>query len=607
MKNLHSITLSVFFELMCGINKKVMKKFFLFYVLLFFSYFSFSDELNVVHSINLRMGHFINEDRLSYHWAQELIGSDLLKKELKKIPPPNIEDWIAVFDTAEFSDGHDIYVKNLISDEGMHAVLPDLPNNQITVHEMWNNQIIGYEVFRNRDVKYDMSQGYRQALSMYERNYPWDYLSFDKKKPSHYINNSMDWETNQDIYNAFSSAAKIFKPIVVVVAGNYFPTEVDDLKTQASKDLDMILVGSLSPNGLVSNFSQSDEEVAILAPSDVFLTSATENGECKKFGGTSGAAPLVTGSLAGFEWISGYSPTAKEAKILLEKTAFPTLHSYEKPRLNGVGMLNSYKLGMVGKKLKQKCQWEPLQIHDCFKGEILNDENYHFPKDEGLETELKRVFPTCAPEEIENVFNPPSYEEKEEICFKMEQNNCLNPDLVLLDHLACVYKSDYKEKEEVFQRLRKAVLLNPDPALMEYLACIYKSMGFIENAIGLENLSLALQPKVERDLTIKSTIKRYGKDIPIGLFRAVLGMGGFEEDITLSKSTIELATIRGHALPFLKRAYESGNIELQKKALYSASFLGEQGLPLLERAYESGNIELQEYASDLLTVTFKKR
>ena len=61
-----------------------------------------------------------------------------------------------------------------------------------------------------------------------------------------------------------------------------------------------------------------------MAPGDYYLTSVDGDGNYRQFGGTSGATPLVTGSLAGFEWLSGYHPTAEEAKILLEKTAILT-------------------------------------------------------------------------------------------------------------------------------------------------------------------------------------------------------------------------------------------------------------------------------------------
>ena len=51
-----------------------------------------------------------NEATLSNYWAQEMIGSDLLKEELKKVPPPSKNRLVAVFDTpSEHKEvGHDV-------------------------------------------------------------------------------------------------------------------------------------------------------------------------------------------------------------------------------------------------------------------------------------------------------------------------------------------------------------------------------------------------------------------------------------------------------------------------------------------------------------------
>ena len=388
---------------------------------------------------------------LSDYWAQELTGSDLLREELKKTDPPNIENWIAVFDGNV--DNHNIHVSNLISDEGDHAVLPELAAGK---NPLINVNMMAFEP------KSEYEKNYKSTLFLYETNHPGDYLFGFKKRAPHYINNSMSWLDSEDIYEVFEklSSAKISPPVVVVAAGNDFPDGLDDMKEQASRNFDVILVGSFSPKGFVSWFSQSGREVSVLAPSDEWITSASKNGEYQKFGGTSGAAPLVTGSLAGFEWLSGYHPTAQEAKILLEKTALPTLHSHEKPRTNGTGLLNSYKLGEVAKRLKKKCGGKSVA---CFKKEIRKDENYQFSEDKGLKKELSKVFPSCG-------FG------KEEVLSKV--SNC-------------------EEKKEMFNRLRRSVLLNPKPELLRGLSCIYKEAGFSRNAKALESLRWALDSEGE--------------------------------------------------------------------------------------------------------------
>ena len=203
--------------------------------------------------------HKLMNSTLSDYWAQELIGADLLREELEKVPPPEKKNYIAVFDTREGNhaqndlDSHAVGVKNLISDEGMHAVLPEL-KNQVPVFE--TNFVSKY-------------------LSTADTLLEGDLL------PS-FINNSMSWGV-EGIYDAFESLSP--PAIVVVASGNYFPRPVSDIQSKASRNFNAVLVGSLSPDGFVSDFSQSEEEVHILAPSDYYITSAKEDGSYSIFGG----------------------------------------------------------------------------------------------------------------------------------------------------------------------------------------------------------------------------------------------------------------------------------------------------------------------------------
>ena len=396
----------------------------------------------VSHNRGLMM-YFKKGGMLSDYWAQELIGSDLMREELEKTSPPEIENFIAVFDGKK--GDHNIGVKNLISDEGTHAVLPELGER----NSFLDTKPEGMSI---RD--YREGKGYKPALSLYETGYPGDYLFALKKSPPSYINNSQSWLNSADIYDVFKrlSSSQTSHPIVVVPSGNDFPKRLDNMQNKASKNFDVIVVGSFAPDGFVSEFSQSGKEVSVLAPSDSWITSAGGQWDKKQFGGTSGAAPLVTGSLAGFEWLSGYHPTAKEAKILLEKTALPTLHSFEKPRINGAGLLNSYKLGEVAKRLKEKCKDNLF----CFKEEIVKDENYRFAKDKNLKRDLRRVFPSCSGGD------------------------------------SAESSSGCEEKKELFKRLRKEILLNPTEEYYKNLSCLYKEADFVKNAEGLDNMALAL-------------------------------------------------------------------------------------------------------------------
>ena len=68
----------------------------------------------------------LHKGELSDYWAQRRIGADLLKEMLKFQPPPK-KHLVAVFDSDTRS--HSQGVKNLISDEGPHAVLPDIEDS----------------------------------------------------------------------------------------------------------------------------------------------------------------------------------------------------------------------------------------------------------------------------------------------------------------------------------------------------------------------------------------------------------------------------------------------------------------------------------------------
>ena len=391
---------------------------------------SHSDEVPNLRTCGVLTDHLsLRNGKLSDHWAQEMIGSDLLKKNIQQtnLPPPRYNNFIAVFDDP--IGDHKLHVFSLISGQGKSAVLP----------EMQGNQVINVNALQ-----------------------PIDYLNiYASLRPAPvFINNSMHWGSKQTIASVaekFAEDGSIF----VVIAGNRYPFPLDKVKAEAARKSHIIIVGSLSPHGLRSDFSQMGEEVSILAPSDYFLSTGISLGD-QIFGGTSGAAPLVTGSLAGFSWIARYYPTINEAKTLLEKTAIPTVYSqYEKPRQNGVGVLNAYKLGIVGLHLKEKCKDRENRTL-CLQSEIQNKETYLFPEDKMMGARIEQVFPGCGCEEG-SLCSPQ----------RASSSNCEN-------------------QRETFNQLRREVLLNPsNPQLWKSLSCIYKANGFTENSKGLHILSLS--------------------------------------------------------------------------------------------------------------------
>ena len=270
-----------------------------------------------------------------------------------------------------------------------------------------------------------------------------------------YINISMGWGSSGKSMSMVDDFKKLSPPSVIITAAGNAANDkppkplVNYNKQLASKDYDVIIVGSIDNVTNKSVFSQKGEEVSIVSPSDYMISTTSQHGYYQKFSGTSGATPLVTGALAGFTWMSGYQPTGAEAKALLKKTAIPLRLSNEDPQMNGPGMLNAYKLGMVGKRLKEQCGEDIY----CYKNKIQDSATYEFSEDTAVLELVDGAFPEC---------NADKCTEKRESC---------------------------QDTQEIFDRLKKAAFLNPSKK--EYwraLSCVYASAGFVDSAKGMMNI-----------------------------------------------------------------------------------------------------------------------
>ncbi len=261
----------------------------------------------------------------------------------------------------------------------------------------------------------------------------------------------------EDISSAFARAS--FYSTLVQSAGNNAGKPVSSVAVQNSQSAKTIIVGSLAPNGSKSSFSQEHPEVHIMAPADKNIRTTNAFGQAVYFGGTSASAPLVTGALvASFNWMSGYHPTPEESKILLRMTAVPHKYSNNKPRTNGFGMLNAYKIGMLGKKLKEKCGG----LKHCFKMSLRDDKTYNdlLEKDKNLFKDMEKTFPECS----------------QLVCAKPAQAT-----------------SSCSEKKEVLKRLRKQAFLRPwSHEMWRHLSCIYAGAGFKDTSESMINSYTAL-------------------------------------------------------------------------------------------------------------------
>ena len=446
-----------------------------------------SGNIRTCNTIPFEFGMF--EGKLSDYWAQEMIGSDLLKRELEKAPPIQ-KHLVDVFDWSWKVFRHDIRVKNVVSDEAGHSVLPELGDQQVSMTDVfYDSKLIEAadklltKAEKKCDIYKDSSDSNTAPHSSSQNPINNNEVvasgnSYEEctanSLPS-FINVSLDWygPTFGNILKALSPPS-----VVVVAAGNNYPGDIRHEKNETSKDksINTILVGSMAPDGRRSHFSVTGKEIHIMAPSDVYIRSAIEDDIPAPFGGTSAATPLVTGSLAGFEWLSGYHPTAAESKLLLEKTAVPTLAANQSPRLSGVGMLNAYKLGMVGKRLKVTCGRNAA----CFKEKIQKDATYDFSEDQGLLQAVNNAFPHCSSNQ----------------CSTASSRTC-------------------EDKAAVFERLRKAAFLNPSNGeLWRNIACIYDSGNFTKNAQGAMSIYKATFGNTDSSLYTFCTVNEDCTHVP---------------------------------------------------------------------------------------------
>ena len=168
--------------------------------------------------------------------------------------------------------------------------------------------------------------------------------------PPHVINASLEivlHSLGTPKYSDEIANELLSKTVFVSVAGNNFPAQAGTNVQELGHK--MIIVGSLDPSGFVSDFSQSHENVAVLAPSDDFIMSRGADGAFSKFGGTSGAAPLVSGAVADLRSILPDLNRDEVATIITKTATATSINTVSKH--NGSGTLNQYKMLRVGQRM----------------------------------------------------------------------------------------------------------------------------------------------------------------------------------------------------------------------------------------------------------------
>ena len=162
------------------------------------------------------------------------------------------------------------------------------------------------------------------------------------------FNHSMSFGNDDRWSTGVAAAAKLIaaKTIFVTSAGNRAPDPVEAGKRELAEQL--IIVGSADPTGYISSFSQTGCAETIRACSDGYIQSVSpKSSEFFNFGGTSGAAPLVSGALADALSILP-DLSLDHAKLLLQKTALANSYG------DAAGLLNYYKLLRVAHRLAER-------------------------------------------------------------------------------------------------------------------------------------------------------------------------------------------------------------------------------------------------------------
>lgn len=363
---------------------------------------------------------------LSLLWAQEQIGNDLVKEELKT----TTEITHALFDSGyDFKtiEGHfsgDLKNKTFGHDVGHGTKTANLLNSPsqygIAVDSKITHAVDGYSGDYLKS--FETLIRANAAITTLEINTLCQLSACAKTMGA-----NTHGKVSQTLIRKLTE-----RSVVVAAAGNFHP--------EGSKDniasSDVIIVGSSEPYGTVSWYSDESTDVTILAPSGGSGVAVKKKESYEQYPGTSGAAPLVSGSLSNVMQVLG-TLSQREAKTLLQKTATKTVATDIKPQKNGAGVLNSYKMFKVSQRLKEK-GWP------ANKESLLNDPGlYHF---------------------------------------KNEAKEHLNLAKKLIEKGSC------QDMRDAFKEARKAFLLNQDEESGKLVEEFYRSLKYFQNASFYSNL-----------------------------------------------------------------------------------------------------------------------
>lgn len=128
--------------------------------------------------------------------------------------------------------------------------------------------------------------------------------------------------------------------LVVASAGNFG----DEMIHENNRAFKGVLVGSISPFGIESDYSQTGREVDILAPADYYLGVNYDGYSESQSMGTSFSSPIVAGILSEAVGVLGEDVPNEFLEDLMKKTSIETI--------SGIGMINRDKLLAVANRIR---------------------------------------------------------------------------------------------------------------------------------------------------------------------------------------------------------------------------------------------------------------
>jgi hypothetical protein len=392
--------------------------------------------------------------------------------------PSNISSLWAQEQTGSYNVRNYIQEKQLVVDPNIVSIVDGFQHHEELVKNLiYSNQSTA--IFPGQAARSYFSDSSEDAVTLSEHSRMIGGV-LGKNLVSPVTNSSTHWALGmKDQFKKLHDKGSV----IVTIAGN-FGGEWDGGKgicsvaqdqIDASKEYGAILVGSRSVLGGVSEYSDDDRELSILAPStheilslsqlptyrselnpktgffETVSTPSPPDGHFIKFGGTSAAAPQVSGAIGAFILIGNYQPTSEEAKKLLTTTALR--NGMATGNQFGIGTLNAFKIAKVAERIKEKCR--ALKNYSlCFSNELKISSNYEFKGITVQHSDLSNAFPDCTGEKNPKV--SPNCSEMKNVLERIQESSFLDPENIEnWKLLSCIYKSNgYKKNSDYYEMMK---------------------------------------------------------------------------------------------------------------------------------------------------------